>query len=149
MLTMGSALAAEGDQVLGYGSREAAGGLLARCGAICGYLAAGLVSFLPPLAVYLLAGRNSIFLRIHLAQAVNAAITTALYALCSAIAGGLLTLDSVYLGLRVAMTGAMFAWLVTFGYLIGAALTAARGRFYAIPAWLCATFVKPRNSLVD
>ncbi len=128
-----------------YGSREASGGFLARSGAIAGYLAAGLTGFLLPLAICLVARSSSAFLRTHLAQAANAAITTALYALCSAITGGLLALDSVYLGLRVAITASMFAWLVTFGYLLAAASAAARGRFYPIPACLCATLLKPAS----
>lgn len=127
------------------GIRGASAGFLARSAAICGYLAAGFLGLLPPLAGYLLVRRNSAFQRIHLAQAANAAITTALYALCAAIIGGLLTLDSVYLGLRVAITGAMFAWLVTFGYLTAAAIAAGRGRFYPIPAWLCATLLSTRR----
>ena len=145
MLTMGSVLAARSERVWDSGLREASGGFLSRSGAVCGYLAAGLISFLPPLAIYLLVRKNSTVLRTHLAQAANAAITTAIYAFCSAIVGALLALDSVYLGLRVAITSAMFAWLVTFGYLFAAAIAAARGRVYTIPACLCATMLNSAN----
>ncbi|HET7014816.1 MAG TPA: DUF4870 domain-containing protein [Streptosporangiaceae bacterium] len=140
-------MTAGSDQVwdAGSGLRATSGGFLARSGAVCGYLVAGLASFVPPLAIYLLVRRNSTFLRTQLAQAANAAITTAVYALCSAIIGALLALDSVYLGLRVAITGAMFAWVVTFGYLAAAALAACRGRFYPIPACLCATLLRPAS----
>jgi hypothetical protein len=140
-------LTARSNQTLDSGVRDAVPGFLARSGAVCGYLAAGLTGFVPVLAIYLLVRpvrRNSVFLRAHAAQAVNAALTTALYALCSAITGALLALDSVYLGLRVAITGAMFAWLVTLGYLAAAAIAAGRGRFYPIPAWLCAALIKTR-----
>ena len=146
---MGSVLTAQGSHALDSGLRDSSAGFLARSAAICGYLAAGLISFLPPLAIYLLVRRNSGFLRTHLAQAVNSAITTALYGLCAAIIGGLLALDSVYLGLRVAITGAMFAWLVTLGYLAAAAIAAGRGRFYPIPACLCAALLKPRTAVQD
>ena len=145
LLTMGSVLAAESERLWDAGSRPASGGFLARSGAVIGYFSAGLLSFMPPLAIYLLARRNATFLRTHLAQAANAAITTAVYALCSAIVGSLLALDSFYLGFRVAITAAMFAWLVTLGYLAAAALAAARGRFYSIPACLCATLLKPAS----
>jgi uncharacterized Tic20 family protein len=141
---MGSVLTAGSDQVWDSGSRPISGaGFPTRSGAVGGYLVAGLLSFVPPLAIYLLARRKATFLRTHLAQAANAAITTVIYALCSAIVGALLAVDSAYLGLRVAITAAMFAWLVTFGYLIAAALAACRGRFYPIPACLCATLLKP------
>jgi uncharacterized Tic20 family protein len=136
-------LTAQGSHTLDSGLRDSSTGFLARSAASCGYLAAGFLSFLLPLALYLLVRRNSGFLRTHLAQAANAAITTALYGLCAAIIGGLLALDSVYLGLRVAITGAMFAWLVTLGYLTAAAIAAGRGRFYPIPACLCADLLPP------
>lgn len=142
-------MTAQGSHALDSGFRDASTGFLARACAICGYLAAGCISFLPPLTIYLLVRRNSGFLRTHLAQAANAAITTALYALCAAIIGGLLALDSVYLGLRVALTGAMFAWLVTLGYLTAAAIAAGRGRFYPIPACLCAALLKPKTAAQD
>jgi uncharacterized Tic20 family protein len=117
---------------------------LARSGAVCGYLAAASTSFVLPLAMYLFAPKDAQFLRSHLAQATSAAITTVLYALCAGIIGGLLMLDSVYLGLRVAITAAMFTWLVTFGYLIAAAISAARGRRYRIPACLSAALLPRR-----
>jgi hypothetical protein len=50
----------------------------------------------------------------------------------------------VYLGLRVAITAAMFTWLVTFGYLIAAAISAGRGRRYRIPACLSAALLPRR-----
>jgi uncharacterized Tic20 family protein len=105
------------------------------------YLAAGLLSFLPPLVICLLSGRDEAFLRAHALQAMNAAFTTALYALSSAIVAGLLALDSLRLGLRVGVTAILFCWLVTFGYLVAAAVSAYRGRWYQIPSHLCATFL--------
>lgn len=117
-------------------------GFLARSAAVFGYLAAAVTSLVLPLPLYLVTRKDSGFLRPHLAQAASAAITTVLWALCAAITGGLLALDSVYLGLRVAITGALFIWLVTFGYLIAAAVAAARGGFYQIPACLSANLIK-------
>ncbi len=117
-------------------------GLPARAAAVASYLGAGLLSFVPPLVVYAISRRrNSPYVTVHAAQAFNAAVTTALYAICSAIAGALLTLDSPHLGIQVAITCGLFAWLVTLGYLISAAIAAARGRHYHIPAYLCAEFL--------
>lgn len=118
----------------------------ARAAAVASYLGAGLLSFVPPLVVYAISRqKKSPYVTVHAAQAFNAAITTALYAICSAIAGALLTLDSLHLGIQVAITCGLFAWLVTLGYLIGAAIAAARGRHYHIPAYLCAELLWPQS----
>ncbi len=65
-----------------------------------------------------------------------------MYGLCSAVIGGLLTLDSPSFGIGVAITGALFFWLLTLGYLVSAATAAARGRRYQIPVCLCAEFAR-------
>jgi uncharacterized Tic20 family protein len=113
---------------------------------VLGYLGAALASFLPPLLLCLVSRRSPVFLRAHAAQALNAALTTALYVLCSAIVGGLLAADSLRFGLQAAVTCAMFCWLVTCGYLMAAAVAACRGRFYQLPGYLCAPLVRPAAS---
>ena len=123
------------------GRKEAGAG--ARAAAACGYLLAGVLSFVPPAMICLLSRRDAAFLRAHSIQAVNAAFTTLLYALSGTILAGILALDSLRLGLQVGATAVMFCWLVTFGYLIAAACAAVRGRFYQIPRCLCADLIKP------
>ncbi len=110
---------------------------LARAAAVTAYLTAVLLSLLPPLLIYLLS-RRSAFIRAHAAQAANVAITTAIYALCSAIIGGLLAFDSLRLGLATATLGATLSWLIALGNLLRAAAAASHGRMHQIPAALCA-----------
>jgi uncharacterized membrane protein len=95
------------------------------------------------LLIRLLSRRDAAFLRAHAVQAMNAGFTTLLYVLCAAIVAALLALDSYRLGLQVGITVAAICWLVTFGYLIAAAVSAGRGRFYQIPRYLCADLCHP------
>jgi uncharacterized Tic20 family protein len=118
-------------------------GVPARIAAVSGYLLAALASFIPPAMVCLLSRRDAVFVRTHAIQAMNAAFTTLLYALSSAILAAILALDSLRLGLEVGASAALLCWLVTLGYLIAAAGSAARGRFYQIPRCLCADLLRP------
>ncbi|HET9896357.1 MAG TPA: DUF4870 domain-containing protein [Streptosporangiaceae bacterium] len=114
----------------------------ARTAAAASYLSAGLLGFVPPLVVYVISRRkDSPYVKVHAAQALNTAITMAVYAVCSAIVGALLALDSLQLGIQIAITCGLFAWLVTSGYLVSASIAASRGRHYHIPAYLCAELV--------
>ncbi len=115
----------------------------ARIAAVSGYLLSVPASFIPPALICLLSRRDAVFLRAHAFQAMNAAFTTLLYAVSSAILAAVLALDSLRLGLQVGATTLMFCWLITAGYLIAAAASAARGRFYQIPRCLCADLLRP------
>jgi hypothetical protein len=115
---------------------------LARAIAVTAYLAAALLSLLPPLLIYLLSG-SSAFARTHAAQAANVAITTALYAICSAIVGGLLAFDSIRLGIATATLGTTLFWLIALGNLIRASAAASHGRMHQIPAAFCARLLGP------
>jgi uncharacterized membrane protein len=113
--------------------------------AVAGYILAAVLSFVPAALICLLCPlyrRDAVFLRAHAIQAMNAAFTTLLYTLSSAILAAILALDSLHLGIQAGATAAMFCWLVTFGYLIAAATSAAKGRFYQIPRPLCADLIR-------
>jgi uncharacterized Tic20 family protein len=97
----------------------------------------------PPLLIVLLSRRDSAFLRAHGVQAINAALTTLLYALCATILAALLALDSLPFGLAVGISAIVLCWLLTCGYLVAAAVAASRGRFYQVPPWLCAQLLRP------
>jgi uncharacterized Tic20 family protein len=127
-------------------SRPAVPGALTRTAAAACYLLTAFASFVPPALICLLSRRNARFLRVHAVQAVNAALTTLLYGLSSAILAGILALDSLRLGLEVGAAAALLCWLVTFGFLIAAAAAAARGQFCQIPRLVCADLVHPAGS---
>jgi uncharacterized Tic20 family protein len=118
----------------------------ARVTACTTYLLAAVLSFIPPAVTCLLDKRKDTFLRRHAVQAMNAAFTTLLYILSSAVLAAILALDNLRLGLQAGVTAAMFCWLVTFGYLVAAAISAARGRFYQIPRSLCADLLRPHRA---
>jgi uncharacterized Tic20 family protein len=119
------------------------GCLINRFIAVLGYLGAALASFLPPLLICLLSRRSSPFLRAHATQALNAALTTVLYAISATIVGVLLALDSFRLGVQFTVTAVLFCWLLTFGYLIAACVSACQGRCYQLPAPICARLRRP------
>jgi uncharacterized membrane protein len=132
-----------GDLAAEPGDRTEGSGVLSRSCAAVGYVMAALAGFLPPLLIVLLSPRDSAFLRTHAVQAMNAAFTMLLYALSAAILACLLALDSWWLGLGIGLAAIVIGWVVTFGYLIAAMVAACRGRFYQIPPWLCAQFLRP------
>jgi uncharacterized Tic20 family protein len=94
-----------------------------------------------PLAVYL-TGRGSPFVRRHAAQALNVALTAALYAVSGTIVGVLLSFDNEDAALFVMVPIAVAAWVVMLAYLARAAAAANRGGFRQIPAFICAVLVK-------
>lgn len=95
-----------------------------------------------PLAVYLGVRHGSPFVRQHAAQALNVALTFALYLLCGAIAGFLLSLDTPKAALWVMVPIAVIGWLITVRHLVRAAAAAAGGDFVQIPPWICSQFVR-------
>jgi len=95
-----------------------------------------------PLVVYLTSRRGSRYIRRHAAQALNAALTAALYAVSGTIVGVLLAFDNPGDALLVMVPIAVAAWLVMLTYLVRAAAAANRGGFRQIPAFLCSPFVK-------
>ena len=110
--------------------------------AAIGYFGVPILGPLVPLAVYLLRGRTSNYARRHSVQALNLSLTAVLYAICILIVGGVLALDSVNVALVIGIAVAVALWLATLGYAIMAGLSADRGGFRRIPAWLCATIVR-------
>lgn len=111
--------------------------------AMLAYMTGAVFGFGPPLLVYLLKLRGPQALRKHVAQAVNTSATMVIYLVCALIVGGLLALDSLAAALAIACPAAVALWLVSASYLVRAAVAASRGEFLAVPAWLCATIVRP------
>jgi uncharacterized Tic20 family protein len=105
-----------------------------------GYLGVPFVSAAAPLAVYL--ARRSGYARQHARQALNVAVTLALYNLCALILGGMLALDTVGTALLIALPAALVLWGVALAHLARAAAAASLGEFYEVPGWLCATIVR-------
>lgn len=110
--------------------------------ATLGYLGVPFLGPLVPLAVYLLRGRASAYVRGHSAQALNLSITALLYGVCALILGAMLALDNIVAALVVGVPVAVALWLITLGYVIVAGSAANRGDYYPVPAWLCATIVR-------
>jgi uncharacterized Tic20 family protein len=106
-----------------------------------GYLGAIILGPVIPVAVYLFRARRSPFLRYHAAAAVNLSLTGALYAVCCAILGGLLALDSITVALGVALPVAVVIWASMLRYLIRGVGAASRGEEYQVPDWICARIV--------
>jgi uncharacterized membrane protein len=96
-----------------------------------------------PLAVYLIRGRRSAFVRRHAAQAFSLTLTVTLFAVSGGIVGALLALDSPWYALYL-MGPVMFVfWLVALWYLVRAARAARRGEFYQLPGWICVPTLRP------
>ncbi|HEY5015805.1 MAG TPA: DUF4870 domain-containing protein [Streptosporangiaceae bacterium] len=106
------------------------------------YLGVPFVSVLAPLAVLILRARSSGYVRQHATQALNLAITIALYNVCAVIAAGMLALVAVGVALEVAGPAALALWLVALAYLMRAAARASLGEFYQLPRWICATIAR-------
>jgi uncharacterized Tic20 family protein len=110
--------------------------------AMLGYLGVPFVSILAPLAVFLVRGRGSDYVRQHATQALNLSITIALYNICAVIVAGMLALDAVGVALLIAVPAALVLWLVALAYLVRAAVRASLGEFYQLPRWICATIAR-------
>jgi len=107
-----------------------------------GYLGVPFLGPAIPLVIYLIKRRASAFVRYHSAQALNLSVTALLYAICVLILGTMLALDSIVVALIIGVTLALALWLATLSYVILAGSRANQGRYYRIPAWLCATIVR-------
>jgi hypothetical protein len=109
---------------------------------VLGYAGAIFLWVLPPLAVYLVKRTAPRDARWHAAQSLNVVLTATLFAMCCAIAGGLLSLDTQAAGF--ALTAALLCalWLAMAGYLARAAAAARHGDRYAVPGWLCVPMVR-------
>ncbi len=106
-----------------------------------GYLGAIVLGPIIPLAVYALRARRSPFMRYHAATAVNLSLTGLLYALCCAILGGLLLLDSATVALVVAPLAGFVIWVSMLRYLIRGVIAANHGEQAEVPNWICAHIV--------
>jgi uncharacterized Tic20 family protein len=90
-----------------------------------------------PLAVYLIAGRRSEFVRRHAGQAFRFTLTVTLFAVSGGIVAALLALNSPRYALII-MGPVMFVfWLVALWYLVRAARAARQGDFCPLPSWIC------------
>jgi uncharacterized Tic20 family protein len=101
------------------------------------YAASVLTWLIAPLAVYLIGGRRSKFVRQQAAQAIGLTLTVTVFAISGAIIGGLLSLDSTRDALYVMGPVCLVFLLLVLWYLVRAALAASRGEFYQLPAWIC------------
>jgi uncharacterized protein len=110
--------------------------------ATSGYLGAIFLGPVIPLFVYVIRRRRSPFMRNHAATALNLSLTWTLYAVCCAIIGGLLVLDSLTVALVVVLPIAIVLWLLMLKYLIGGVGAANRGERYEVPGWICAQIAK-------
>jgi uncharacterized protein len=106
-----------------------------------GYLGAIFLGPVIPLLVYAVRARRSPFLRHHTATAVNLSVSCLLYALCCAIFGALLALDSVVVGLVLGLLLGLALWLTMLRYLLRGVSAANHGEQIEIPSWICARIV--------
>jgi uncharacterized Tic20 family protein len=110
--------------------------------ATSGYLGAIFLGPVIPLVIYVIRRRRSPFMRYHAATALNLSLTWTLYAVCCAIIGGLLLLDSLTVALVVVLPLAFVLWLAMLNYLIRGVGAANRGERYEVPGWICARIAK-------
>lgn len=106
------------------------------------YLSAAFLGPVVPLAVYLLRRRRSEFLRRHVAQGLNIALTCLLYMVSGAIIGGLLSISSAVTAFAIMVPLAVAGWIVTAAQLLLAGAAASRGEYYPVPSWLCSRLVR-------
>ncbi len=106
-----------------------------------GYLGAIFLGPVIPLTVYLIVSRRSPFARHHAATAMNLSMTCLVYAVCAAIIGGLLALDSILVALIIGLSLAFLIWLTMLRYLIRGVIAANRGEENEVPSWICARIV--------
>jgi uncharacterized Tic20 family protein len=105
------------------------------------YLGAIVLGPVIPLIVYVIRARRSPFLRYHAATAVNLSISCLLYAVCCAIFGGMLALDSIPVALIIGLPLGFALWVTMLMYLIRGVIAANRGKKNEIPSWICARIV--------
>jgi len=110
--------------------------------AMLGYLGAIFLGPLIPLVIFALRRNRSSFMRYHSARALNISLTVLLYVVCCAILGSMLALDSITLGLVVALLLVFALWLDMLRYVIRGVGAAQRGEAYAIPGWICACIAR-------
>ena len=111
-----------------------------RTWAMLGYLLTFVGGFIAPLIVYLVKKDESPFVRHHAAQALNLAITSAIYSIglfvLAIIAG------AVSHGLGLLLVLLYFPLGIAFAvYLIMAAVAANRFEMYQVPSWACLRLV--------
>ena len=101
------------------------------------YLGAIFFWLLAPLVIYLIKRNQSLFVRMHAAQAFNLTLTATLFAISGGIVAGVLALDSPRVALFVMGPVLLAFWIVVLAYVIRAASSASRDEFYEIPGWIC------------
>ncbi len=109
--------------------------------AMMAYLGMIFFAFLPPLAVYLLRGRQARYVRFHAAQALNLWITAFLYTVSFMIIGGILAFDTIGAALAVGIPLIVAAGIAMLLFAVKAAVAAGRGTLYEIPGWICVPLV--------
>jgi uncharacterized protein len=103
--------------------------------AMASYLGAIFFSFLPALAIYLVRGRSSDYVRYHAAKAANLSVTMIVFAISALIVGGMLAFDTVAVAVAVVVPILSLVWLVMLFFLVRAAIAAGRGQSYRLPDW--------------
>ena len=106
-----------------------------------GYLGVLVLGPVIPLLIYAVRARRSPFLRYHAGTAVNLSVSCLLYALCCAIFGALLALDSIAVGLILGLLLGGALWLTMLRYLLHGVSAANHGKHNEIPSWICARIV--------
>jgi uncharacterized Tic20 family protein len=104
--------------------------------AMLAYLGVPFTLGLLPLALYLASLRGHSFARWHAGQALNVAVTAALYTVCGLIVGGVLALDSVQVATLIAVPLLAVLWISVLVVLVRAASAASRGEQQPAPRWL-------------
>jgi uncharacterized Tic20 family protein len=112
-----------------------------RTWAMLGYLLTFVGGFVAPLIVYLVKKDQSPFVRHHAAQALNLAITSAIYGIALFVLA--IVAGAVSHGVGLLLFLLYFPLGITFTvYLIVAAVAANRFEMYRVPSWACLQLVR-------
>lgn len=104
--------------------------------AMLAYLGVPFTLILLPLVIYLASLRGRPFARWHAGQALNAAVTAVLYAVCCLIIGAMLALDSLQVAAFITLPLLAVLWVGLLISMIRAAGASAQAQRYQLPRWL-------------
>lgn len=108
--------------------------------AMLSYVLGLIFSFVAPLVIFLVKMNESRYVRYHSSQALNMAITGAIYWVAVLILSAILGMITSALALLIFLVGAAYA-ITAFVFLIMAALAAYRGEMYRVPTVICLPLV--------
>lgn len=115
---------------------ERSWGLVAHAGALAAILASGIMGFVVPLVVLLIKGDSSPFVRRHAVQSLNFQITMLGIGVIGTVAGVLLAVFTLGLGLIVVLPAALAYVVFAFVVMVKASIAASRGEEYSYPLTL-------------